>query len=1044
MRFTIFNLLFICFLFVPAGLLSQNQDITFEHLSVDQGLSQSTATAILQDEQGFMWFGTQDGLNKYDGYSFTTYRHDAADSTSLSINFISALLQGESGTLWIGTQGGGLNRCDVHREVATHFWYDPGDPHSLSSNRITTLYRDRSGTVWVGTSFGLNRLIHEESGAERDIRFDRFYVPDSTAQEAHWINALYEDSRNNLWVATGSGLYHFNRQNETFSRFRFPQQVSAPVSSILEDGSGNLWFGTAGAGIIRLSQKDDSVAFFRHEPGNPASLSHNDIKAIFEDRRGKLWFGTAGGGLNLYKGAGSFQRFVHDPYDSKSLSNNVILSFHEDTGGGLWIGTGGGGVNVFDPLKEKFVHLKSDIRNPDALRGNFVWSIFEDRKQNLWIGTQSGGLNRYDRRTGEFTVYAHSPSDPATLISNQVYCVTADSDGMLWIGTDRGLDCLNPRTETFRHHTFESTNAKGLHGQLVRTLFVDEKNTLWIGTHGGGLFKFDRETEQFEAFEHDPEDRNSLSSNAVRSIAQDQAGNLWLATTWGVNKFNPQTERFTRFQHNPDRPNSLSSNQVLTLCISDGDLWIGTFHGLNRMNLATEQFEIFSTEDGLPNDVIYGILSDDRGNIWVSTNGGLSKFDPASKTFSNYDIDDGLQSREFNSGACFKNKNGVMFFGGVNGLNIFHPDSVRNNPNIPPVAITEFRLFDNAVHFDRAISELGQIRLSHDEDFISFEFAALNYTNSDKNQYAYKLEGFNQDWIYCGDQRIATFTNLDPGEYVFRVKGANNDGVWNEDGAAVRIVIAPPFWQTAWFRLLMAGVAVFSFVGFIYLFNRRQKQKAELNNRITELKLKALRAQMNPHFIFNTINSIQYYISNNEQNSAYKYLSKFSRLMRKTLDNSEKSTLTIAEELEALQLYLELESVRFEGKFQYEIEVDPNIDIYNVEIPTLLIQPFVENAIQHGLRFKRSKGALTISLQQGRGEIVCTIRDNGIGIQKALAAKPGPNEQHKSTALKVSCERLQTMNALRRNGRGVEIVDLSQQYGRQGTEVKIVIPIGHE
>jgi len=776
-KMTKLGLLTLAMLTPPAVLLAQNpaRGIKFERLSREQGLSQSTVFCILQDRQGFMWFGTEDGLNKYDGYNFTIYRHDALDSSSLLGNSVFSIYEDHTGTLWIGTDNG-LNRFDRDPDSPStrfngksgqfiHIVNDPKNPHSLSGNLVSSIYEDHTGTLWIGTSNGLNRFDRPDSSLKepngKSGQFTRFANdpnnPYSLSNNS--ITSIYEDSAagNTLWIGTnGGGLNKLDREKEQFSRFvndpNNPYSLSNNnITSIYEDfAAGNtLWIGTAGGGLNRFDREKAQFTRFVNDPNNPHSLSHNDVRSLYVDSasRNTLWIGTQGGGLNRFdrpdspnikphETSGQFTRFVNDPNNPHSLSNNRIASIYEDHAGTLWIGTLAGGLNKFDREKERFIHFANDPTNPNSLSENTIWSIYEDSlplrgtgRNTLWIGT-SNGLNRFDRpdsslkepngKSGQFTRFVNDPNNPHSLSHNR-----------------------------------------------VSAIYEDHTGTLWIGTWRGGLNRFDREKAQFTRFVHDPKNPHSLSSNSIMFIYEDSASRtLWIGTNnGGLNKLvlkgsDRDKEQFTRFVNDPKNPHSLSDNRVLSIYEdpSTSTLWIGTMGGLNRFDRdtptgAAEQFTHYTEKDGLPNEVIYGILADDHGRLWLSTNKGLSCFDPQRGAFKNYDVTDGLQSNQFTFYAYFKSsRSGEMFFGGLNGFNVFHPDSIKDNPYIPPVVITAFKRYntdqaEGVAIEEKGISEKQKIKLSYKDNILSFEFAALSFRNNFKNQYAYKLEGYSDKWI---------------------------------------------------------------------------------------------------------------------------------------------------------------------------------------------------------------------------------------------------------------------------------------------------------
>jgi anti-sigma regulatory factor (Ser/Thr protein kinase) len=471
-------------------------------------------------------------------------------------------------------------------------------------------------------------------------------------------------------------------------------------------------------------------------------------------------------------------------------------------------------------------------------------------------------------------------------------------------------------------------------------------------------------------------------------------------------------------------------------------LWLGTSRGLNKFEKENDKFSYYTEKHGLPNNVINGILEDKNGHLWVSTNKGLSQFDPMSETFKNFDAQDGLQSNVFGLNANCMLESGQLAFGGINGFNIFDPSDITSNAYIPDIVITDFNVYGESVQTNRDIHELDEIRLSYEENFITIEYAALDFTNPEKNQYAYKLEGFNDDWIYPGNNNTAVYTNLNPGSYTFKVIGSNNDGIWNEEGASLNIIILPPFWQTLWFRLILVLLFLLGLYLLIHVIRDREKKNSEIREKMTELRMQALRAKMNPHFIFNTINSIQYFLTSNEKRTALEYLSKFARLMRLTLEFSDKTSISISEELESLRLYLDLEKLRFENKFDYEIDVDPHIDTLRIMIPNMLIQPYVENAVKHGIQNKMDTGMVKISLKKGENEIYYVIEDNGIGIRKSLELKQHEDIMQKSSGMEITRNRINMLNLDQKENERLEITDLSEENAEKtGTKVEITIPI---
>ncbi|MBE9126667.1 response regulator [Coleofasciculus sp. LEGE 07092] len=849
----ILTLLFIFSL--PNHVYAVENSLQFDHITVDQGLSQSGVISILQDSRGLMWFGTQDGLNIYDGYNFKIYKYDELNPHSLSDNFIASLYEDRSGTIWVGTDGGGLNRFNRATEQFTHYTYNPNDPHSLSNNRVLSIHEDHSGTIWVGTDGGgLNRFNRVTEQFTHYIHNPE----DSTSLGNNTVFAIYEDKLGRLWIGTGGGgLNQFNPETGQFKQYKHePNQPHSlgnnTVLSIYEDQSNRLWIGTNGGGLNQFNRETEQFVRYTHNLNNPNSLSHDTVSSIAEDQFGNLWLATSNWYVNSY-GAGldkfdpetqQFTHYTHDPANPNSLSDNIISCVLRDRAGIIWTANAFSGINKFDEKGSKFKHYKHEPTNPQSLSSNHVMSIDEDRNGRIWIGTSDGGLNQFNRKTGQFIHYTHDPNNPTSLSNNGVWSTYEDQFGTFWVGTfGGGLNQLNRKTGQFTHYTHDPNNPTSLSDNTVASIYEDHFGTLWIGTFSGGLNQLNRETGQFTHYTHDPNNPTSLSDNNVWVIYEDQSDTLWIGSygQGGLNRFNRSTQEFTHYKHDPNNPNSLIYDRIDSIYeYPAGTLWIGTFGGgLDKFDIATETFTHYTEKDGLPNNSVIGILGDDKGNLWLSTGKGLSKFNPQTETFRNYDVEDGLQSNEFDGvKAHLKSKTGELFFGGLNGFNVFNPSHIKDNPHLPPLILTDFKKFNQSVKLNTAISETQTIKLSYKDNFFGFEFAALDYTNSAKNQYAYKLVGFDKDWIYSGTRRYATYTNLDGGTYIFRVKGSNNDGVWNEEGTSIKIIISPPPWKTWWaYSLYMMGLvaAVIAYTQWRTAAKERENQVLrESERRLTQ------------------------------------------------------------------------------------------------------------------------------------------------------------------------------------------------------------------
>jgi signal transduction histidine kinase/ligand-binding sensor domain-containing protein/CheY-like chemotaxis protein len=836
MRQRLFFIFCLCLL-CPGLSGGQTQSPKFKRLSTNEGLSQSHVSAILKGSKGFMWFGTEDGLNRYDGYQFTHYKHDLKDKASIIDNHILALLEDHAGNFWIGTASG-LDKFDR----------------------------------------GTNRFIH---------------YPDSHL--THDINAIFEDSKNRIWLGTGSGLYLFNAGKGTFNPTIYHKTAGLAtdfISCITQDNDGWLWIGTD-EGLYRFDPKNGKSVRYVNEPGNSKSISSGWIKAVYKDRGGHIWIGTHGGGLSLFNSAGAFTNFKNDPHNPYSICHNDILSIMEATDGKLWIGTENGGISVLDQAAGKFTTYCYDANDPASLSSNSVYCLYNDDTGNTWIGTYSGGVNFLSGMREKFSTYRQNPNNVNSLSNNNVLSISGDgSDENIWIGTDGGgldlfnrkkksfvhylhndnnvrspsnnyvmaivpidkdilalgyhvggFDLFNKKTGVFTHHMPQANHVGSLSISDINNLYKDREGNIWIGTWKGGLNFYNVKTGAFTWYRNDPKDNNSLSSDIVTLVFQDKRGDIWIGTHSGLDLLNPKTAHFTHYRHSEENKQSLSNNTIE--CITeadDGGIWIGTNGGgLNHFNRQNQTFTSYTEKEGLPNNVVYAILKDRRGDFWLSTNKGISRFNPGTKLIRNYGISDGLQGDEFKGHSAWQTADGELFFGGVNGFSSFYPDSLVDNTSIPPVFITGFEIFNKQVitgpnsPLQKDIRETRSINLSYKQSVITFEFAALNYINPEKNQYAYKLDGFDKDWSYTGTKRTATYTNLDAGNYTFRVKASNNDGSWTQRDSVIRLTITPPFWLTWWFKLMLTLFFIGSGPAF-YLIRTRTilLQKKNLERQVAE------------------------------------------------------------------------------------------------------------------------------------------------------------------------------------------------------------------
>ncbi|MFW6131686.1 MAG: two-component regulator propeller domain-containing protein [Candidatus Aminicenantaceae bacterium] len=844
---------FLILLFFSSLLLyAQNKYVRFKHISIEEGLAQSDVICILQDSRGFMWFGTEDGLNRYNGYEFDVFKLNSQDPTTLSNNYIYSIYEDKAGILWIGTRFGGVNKLDPKTEKFVHYMNNQDSSNSLSNNQVNVIFEDSSGKLWFGTENGLNKFQREN---ERFTRF--FHNPDDPHSLSHNnILSICEDREGMLWIGTEEGLNSFDQKKGKFKRYlsdsNDPYSLSDnTINSIYEDSKGVLWIGTE-KGLNKYDQGRDRFINFFHSPDNPDSLSHNHISYIYEDSKGVLWVGTFGGGINIFQSGRNgetspvFIKYRSDIYDSNSLSNDRVLSIYEDRSQVLWIGTDIG-LNIIDQRRKEFILYQNIPNNKNSLSNNFVRPIYKDRQGIFWFGTYGSGLDKYDRKKGKFTHYKHDPENSKSLSNNLIRAIYEDKSGELWIGTEEGLNKFDREKELFTRYVHDPDDPDSLSNNLVYSIIEDKFGVFWVGTQGGGIDKFDRKRGIFSHYKNDSDDPHSLSDDMVYVLYEDHQGTLWIGTLGGLNKFDRQKEQFVCYQNDPDNSESLSHDYIVSICEdSFGNLWVGTLGGgLNKFDREREVFKSYDENNGIPNNSIYGILEDDQGNLWFSHNKGITRFNIKSEEIKNYDVSDGLGSNEFNGGSYFKTDEGEILFGSINGVTAFFPDEIKDNFYIPPVVISEFQIFNKTIPIGggrgkrtiltKSITETKNITLSYRDRVFSFEFAALHYASPDKNKYAYFMEGFDEDWHYVGNRRFASYTNLSPGEYVFRVKGSNSDGVWNEKGTFINIKITPPIWKTNWFQGLVLLMIVFLVIAIIQVRTQSMRKRSrELEEKVQE------------------------------------------------------------------------------------------------------------------------------------------------------------------------------------------------------------------
>lgn len=1012
-----------------------------------------TINCILQDRKGFMWFGTQDGLNRYDGYDFKIYKHDPDNDKTISDSYIWCILedQYDDNILWIGTINGGLNKFDQLTERFKQYRHDENIPQSLSHNDVKCIHQDSTGVLWIGTDGGGLNKFDKKKG-----EFKHYKTQNENGLSNNRVTSICEDKEGMLWIGTdGGGLNKFDKNTEEFTPFRTDNSNLSKnrVMVVYVDKSGTLWVGTEGGGLNKFDRKSGEFIHYTAKSGK-LRLSHDEITAIFEDSKGILWIGTRGGGLNKFDRTNDRIISYKRGTSSYSLSQDDVRSIYEDRYGVLWVGTRGEGLNLFDPNSGRFKLYTHDGLTKNSLSHKTVLSIYEDSSKILWIGTYGGGLNKFDRETGNFKHYKHDPQKQNSLSHDFVRAIVEDQYKRIWIGTEGGgLNMLiDPAKKQFKHYKHDNDDPDSLSHNEVWVIHKGQLGALWIGTTGG-LSKFDqvgnkKNKSPFINYKNDDQDSKSLSHNIVRAIYEDRDGDLWIGTRGGgLNKLiDPVQKHFERHMNDTSDHSSLSHNYVL--CIYEdksGTLWVGTYGGgLNKMtDRKNGIFRSYREKDGLPNDTIYSILEDKEGNLWLSTNKGISKFTPKTESSINFDAEDGLQSNEFNAGAYFKNEDGEMFFGGVDGFNSFFPEIIRHHVDKPPIVIDKFLLLNELVKIDpenknsllkKAIHETKSITLSHSRNIFSFEFAALHYASPGKNKYKYKLEGYNNDWIETdAKNRRATYTNLPAGDYIFKVTGKIKNGNWNEEGtSSIKIKILPPPWKTWWAYTLyiLASIAIVYLIGFVWFQRKKMSYERslvhadkmsslgilvagvahEINNPTSYVhtstynlkqdleKLKdflrelagddaddEILAAFDERFntLFNHLNNLQ--DGTTRIKDIVRDLRAFSRV-----DRTEMKAINLHE---GLKVTLNLVSFKYKDKVDFVLDSKSDLEIKgnSAEINQVFMNIMV-NACQAIVQKQKSnrnnsKGTLTIQTRKENNHAAISFQDSGIGMPEKVRQK---------------------------------------------------------
>ncbi|GAB4022811.1 two-component regulator propeller domain-containing protein [Spirosoma koreense] len=1023
---------------------AQAPTIAFQRLTLRQGLATNFSTAFAQDKAGFIWIATVNGLNRFDGVRCLTFTREPGNPRSLSHRLMRTVFTSRNGTLWAGTQEG-LNRFEPATRTFRRFSFTKLGP---GCNFIRHIAEGPDGQLWLSTRGGIV-TFEPSTGKTGQIPLP---ARKSSLSAVRSVRRMLSDGQT-LWIGTQGGLFAYDLATRQIRSFQHDpvQPESLPDNYITalarNPKTGEVLVGTNSGKIVSLNPRTNRLESLQLAVDQPVS-------SFLFTRSGELWVGINGGGLHRYNPATrQFVSYLNNENNARSLVSNSVSALFEDRSGVVWVATDDAGVCWFNPTVNKLHSLFDEINyQPVNSRGFDVGALHVERTNSLWLATRDG-LVHVNPNTSTYRTYRHNPNDPQSLDNNHTYTVVTDARGRVWTGTPTGLNRMDPATGRMEHipvlampddSAAKSDGSavwhKSIVGNQVFKVINAPDGRLFIGT-SEKICIYDPRTDRFSHQLNDARIRKLPGKN-YNILYFDRQHNLWAGGFGPVYKISPDLRLLAQYEHDDD-PQSLPDEGVTDFAEDRfGRMWLSTDNGLACLDQKTGKFRVFTTRHGLPHDDI-SALRMVGDTLWLSTSQGLACLDIRRFRITVFDETDGGASSEFESAAVAQDSTGRLYFGAMRGLVYTNPRQIRLNRAVPPVYITSFRVNTQEL-FPNPQAILPSLVLRHTQNMFTFEMAALNYDSPADNQYAYWLEGFDDAWNQNGNRAFASYTNVPPGDYVLHVMASNNDGVWNRTGYRLPITIQAPFWQTWWFRI-GSLLALLALVGYVVRWREKQlasqqREKSELRERIAASEMKALRSQMNPHFLYNSLNAIRLFVLQNDGDNADKYLVKFARLMRLILDNSRQEWVTLTSELEQLSLYLELEQLRFDNLFDFSVTTDPDLTLDNTLIPPMIIQPYIENAILHGMAHKQSKGWIQVRIDRKADHLNCTVDDNGVGRQRAQVLKKQVSS-HRSVGLQVTEDRLQLIGQRSGQSAGVTIIDkYDDEQAATGTRVLIRLP----
>lgn len=999
------------------SLVCLGQDRNSKFISIEAELSQNTVASILQDHNGFLWIGTRNGLNRYDGVNMITYEYDESDSTSLSNDYIRTVFEDSENRLWVGTMGGGICLYNEDSDAFERFRVK-NMPEYLREASVKAFLEDENKNLWFGTEkFGLhyyNRITGEIKSYQKNLD-DPFSI------SSNHITGIEKDNMNNLWVATwGGGLNLFDINSQRFIVYMHddtkPESiVSNVIRKLYKTKKGEIYLGTHG-GLDKLEYHESGRYVFVHQEldSELGKRGTRVILSILEDQKNQLWVGTENGGLNVINlQSGKSQLYTFDPRREHSLQNNSVWSLYQDNTGIVWVGTFNKGIFKIDEQSSKFEHFRHNAHFSNSLSSNAVSCFAEDKHHNVWIGTDGGGLNYWNVQENTFKAYT-TQTKPNALTKDAILSLLLDSNENLWIGTwDGGVNLKRKGSNRFERFEIEHPINKSKGFENVFAIHEDRKGRIWFSAFRDGLYAYDPSDHSFIGFNHDPDNPHSISSDYVRAILEDSEGFLWVGTEGGgLNKMYESNGQFSfkRYENDEGNPKGISSNSVIAINQDKtGTIWVGTFSGLDRLNPVTEEFTKIGKKQGLPNEVIYGIQIDNDENIWVSSNRGISKFAPTTEEVQNYTKADGLQGMEFFKNSSFTLSSGEMLFGGIDGFNRFRPNEINKNNYQPHVFFSDFKLSNQSVKVEpesplkQNIRKTKKINLTYDQNDFSFEFAVLSFSQTSKNEYAYQLVNYDEGWQNVGNRREAYYTNVPPGYYVFKVKGTNNDGIWSSHEAAVEIVISPAWYSTYWAYSLYIIIITALLVWGIQTIVNRERLQTQLHVEHMELSKMQELDEMKSSFFANISHEFRSpltlilgplkamyenveFVGIKEQVSmmirnAESLLNLINQLLELSKLESGKMRLEAVEHDVAKFLKPVIHSF---SSFAARKNISYKVSVPKDEIPLFFdrekLEKIVVNLLSNAFKYTPEFGHVEFELLDDKNEVTLIVKDDGIGI----------------------------------------------------------------